>query len=40
MLKHIKVLDFSKLLPGPYATMILADLEAEIYGWNPRSFLA
>ncbi|WP_164217225.1 CaiB/BaiF CoA-transferase family protein [Virgibacillus sp. YIM 98842] len=30
MLQHIKVLDFSKLLPGPYATMMLADLGAEI----------
>ncbi|MFA1820227.1 CaiB/BaiF CoA transferase family protein [Virgibacillus oceani] len=30
MLQNIKVLDFSKLLPGPYATMMLADLGAEI----------
>ncbi|GAB3792212.1 CaiB/BaiF CoA transferase family protein [Virgibacillus kimchii] len=30
MLQHIKVLDFSKLLPGPYATMMLADLGAEV----------
>ena len=30
VLQNIKVLDFSKLLPGPYATMMLADLGAEI----------
>ncbi|WP_396266278.1 CaiB/BaiF CoA transferase family protein [Halobacillus amylolyticus] len=30
MLNSMKVLDFSKLLPGPYATMMLADLGAEI----------
>ncbi|PAV28840.1 carnitine dehydratase [Virgibacillus profundi] len=30
MLHHMKILDFSKLLPGPYATMMLADLGAEV----------
>ena len=31
MLLHgLKVLDFSTLLPGPFATMMLADLGAEI----------
>lgn len=30
MLSHLKVLDFSTLLPGPYASMILADLGAEV----------
>ncbi|WP_421864276.1 CaiB/BaiF CoA transferase family protein [Motiliproteus sp.] len=29
-LKSLKVLDFSTLLPGPYATMMLADLGAEV----------
>ncbi|MEZ4860361.1 MAG: CaiB/BaiF CoA-transferase family protein [Caldilineaceae bacterium] len=29
-LAHLKILDFSTLLPGPYATMLLADLGAEI----------
>ncbi|MGE5703345.1 MAG: CaiB/BaiF CoA transferase family protein [Clostridia bacterium] len=30
LLKHVKILDFSGLLPGPYATMMLADLGAEV----------
>ncbi|WP_243290753.1 CaiB/BaiF CoA-transferase family protein [Bacillus sp. FJAT-47783] len=30
MLQSMKILDFSKLLPGPYATMMLADMGAEI----------
>ncbi|MBM7691686.1 crotonobetainyl-CoA:carnitine CoA-transferase CaiB-like acyl-CoA transferase [Peribacillus deserti] len=30
MLQSMRILDFSKLLPGPYATMMLADLGAEI----------
>ena len=29
-LKSLKVLDFSTLLPGPYATMLLADMGAEV----------
>lgn len=30
LLRHMKILDFSGLLPGPYATMMLADLGAEV----------
>jgi alpha-methylacyl-CoA racemase len=30
LLKGLKILDFSTLLPGPYATMMLADLGAEV----------
>ncbi len=29
-LSTLKVLDFSTLLPGPYATMMLADMGAEV----------
>ena len=29
-LKNLKVLDFSTLLPGPFATMMLADLGANV----------
>jgi len=29
-LEHLKILDFSTLLPGPYATMVLSDLGAEV----------
>lgn len=29
-LQNLKILDFTTLLPGPYATMILADLGAEV----------
>lgn len=29
-LSHLKVLDFSTLLPGPYATMLLADMGADV----------
>ena len=30
MLSSIKILDFSDLVPGPYATMVLADLGADV----------
>ncbi|MFJ9464264.1 CaiB/BaiF CoA transferase family protein [Viridibacillus arvi] len=30
ILKGLKILDFSTLLPGPYATMMLADMGAEV----------
>jgi len=30
MLSSLKILDFSTLLPGPYATMTLADLGADV----------
>lgn len=30
LLSHLKILDFSTLLPGPYATLMLADLGAEV----------
>jgi crotonobetainyl-CoA:carnitine CoA-transferase CaiB-like acyl-CoA transferase len=30
-LNSLKILDFSTLLPGPYATMILADLGADVF---------
>jgi crotonobetainyl-CoA:carnitine CoA-transferase CaiB-like acyl-CoA transferase len=29
-LKGIKILDFTTLLPGPFATMMLADMGAEV----------
>ncbi len=36
-LEGLKVLDFSTLLPGPYATLVLADLGAEVLRvTNPR----
>ncbi len=37
-LKNIKVLDLSRLLPGPYCSMILADLGAEIIHVNDPNF--
>jgi crotonobetainyl-CoA:carnitine CoA-transferase CaiB-like acyl-CoA transferase len=30
LLSNLKILDFTTLLPGPYATMVLADLGAEV----------
>lgn len=30
MLKNLKILDFSTMLPGPFATLMLADLGAEV----------
>src|SRR5690625_2602356 len=30
LLKGLKILDFSTLLPGPFATLLLADLGAEV----------
>jgi Predicted acyl-CoA transferases/carnitine dehydratase len=29
-LQGLKILDFTTLLPGPYATMMLSDLGAEV----------
>jgi crotonobetainyl-CoA:carnitine CoA-transferase CaiB-like acyl-CoA transferase len=34
-LSSLKVLDFSTLLPGPFATMMLADMGAEVLRVNP-----
>lgn len=49
LLKGLKVLDFSALLPGPFATMMLADLGAEVVHvtkpveegkqWGPNDYL-
>ena len=33
-LSSLKILDFSTLLPGPFATMMLADMGADILGWT------
>lgn len=29
-LENLKILDFSTLLPGPYASLMLADMGAEV----------
>ena len=36
-LAALKILDFSTLLPGPYATMMLADLGANVIKVEPPS---
>lgn len=45
MLKHgaltgVKVLDLSRLLPGPYCSMVLADHGAEVIAMEDRRFMA
>lgn len=35
MLSHVKILDLSRLFPGPYATQMLADLGAEVVKVEP-----
>ncbi|MGG0174752.1 CaiB/BaiF CoA transferase family protein [Gottfriedia acidiceleris] len=37
LLKGLKILDFSALLPGPFATMMMADLGAEVLRVEPPS---
>ncbi|MDQ1002186.1 alpha-methylacyl-CoA racemase [Neobacillus niacini] len=37
MLKGIKVIDFSQNVPGPYATLRLANLEAEVIKIEPKT---
>lgn len=38
MLSNLKILDFTTLIPGPFATMILADLGAEVLSIvNPKA---
>lgn len=39
-LAGIKILDLSRLLPGPYCTMILADHGAEVIAVEDRKFMA
>lgn len=37
VLNGLKILDFSTLLPGPYATMVMADMGAEVLRVSSRS---
>ena len=33
-LSSLKVLDFSTLLPGPFASLLLADMGADVAAWS------
>ena len=37
-LRGLKILDFTRLLPGPFGTMMLADLGAEVLRVEPQTF--
>lgn len=37
LLENLKILDFTSLLPGPYATLMLADMGADIIKINSKS---
>ena len=36
-LSNLKILDFTTLLPGPYATLMLADMGAEVLKVSSKS---